>query len=190
MGHKWTKPGEARAFIERAMSTDTDNCILWPFSINRDTGYAMGKYNGSMGQLHRSICLKTNGDPPSPTHHAAHTCHVRACINRKHIAWQTPSENMLGKRENGTASNGGVGWKGKLTPEQVASIKAATGIKAAKLATQYGVTIKTIRNVWSGATFTSPPIDWAAASRRGLETKRRKAEQLAVTEQLVMGHGF
>jgi len=47
-----------------------------------------------------------HGKPPTSKHHASHQCGVRACVNKRHLSWKTPSENEQDKRMHGTYSRG------------------------------------------------------------------------------------
>jgi hypothetical protein len=79
--------------MEASLLLETDECVTWPFSRNRD-GYPSG-------QKHRWVCEKVNGPSPSARHVAAHSCDRghEGCINKRHLEWKTHAENMRDKRQ-------------------------------------------------------------------------------------------
>lgn len=178
---KGTRPGSGKAakFLHDHVAYAGDDCLMWPFS-KHPTGYATFGYLGEYHYAHRFMCELVHGPAPSAAHQAAHSCHKPGCVNPRHISWKTPTENMLDKRANGTASlNGGQGWKGKLSPEQVAAIRSVKGRETlAVTAARFGVTIKTIRSAQNGETYSKAAIDWKQARRKQWETRRRNATSL------------
>lgn len=121
--------GEAQAFIEKALASDTDECVIWPFALST-YGYAYaGKCNGDEpGLVSRRICSETHGPCPDG-HEAAHSCGVPACINPKHLSWKTPKGNTADRKVHGTENIGERNGKAKLTWEKVHQIRAAEGTK-------------------------------------------------------------
>ena len=95
---KSAKWGEARAFMERSLEIETDECIIWPFG--NSNGYARMWWVNKMTNVNRLICTKVYGAPPSDTHEAAHSCGngQLGCINWKHLRWATKSENVMESR--------------------------------------------------------------------------------------------
>lgn len=123
-----------------------DGCLTWPFSPNRG-GYGQFVAFGRFFQAHRFMCEKVHGAPPTPQHHAAHSCgngHL-GCVNPRHLSWETPSKN-------GVESRWHPRWK--LTPEQVLVIRDLKGVEFTKVtAARYGVTEPTIRRIHTGETW-------------------------------------
>lgn len=146
--------GKAIKFIREALASETEACILWPFSVNPINGYGHFGVDGKHYAAHRYVCGQAHGPRPTPKHSAAHSCHTRDCINKRHISWKTHSENMLDKRENGTAQNSWWGRKGKLTAEEVAKIRALEGtMTQAAIATQFNITESNVRFILSRKTW-------------------------------------
>lgn len=145
--------GKAIKFIREALASATDDCILWTFAT-MPNGYGHFGYLGKVHYAHRYVCEQAHGPMQAPGLHAAHSCHRRNCINLRHISWKTLSENMLDKRDNGTANNAWWGRKGKLTAEQAAEI---VGLKdkepQATTAKRFGVTESNIRKIQTGKTW-------------------------------------
>ena len=139
------------AFIEQALTIETNDCIVWPYSRQTD-GYAA--FRGKI--VSRIVCERAHGKPPVPWFETAHNCRQsRACINPRHLRWDTRSGNMADTIPHGTQTRGAkIGW-GKLTEKDVLEIRAQDGtIPRRQLADRYGVDKSTIclianRKSWS-----------------------------------------
>lgn len=128
---------------------DGDDCLMWPFARTQ-SGYAQCNAFGKIVSAHRFMCEHRNGPPPTPKHHAAHSCGrgPDGCVNPRHLSWKTNSENQLDRQAHGTSKNG-KRWK--LTPEQVAEIRAQQGKEPIKsLAERFGIKDATVRQIHSG----------------------------------------
>jgi hypothetical protein len=69
-----------------ALKWKSDECLTWPFTrIN--TGYGIIGRGGKTYKAHRYICQWVKGEPPTPEHHAAHSCGRGhdACVNPRHL---------------------------------------------------------------------------------------------------------
>lgn len=141
--------GDGIRHILAALASATDECILWPMSLNPVNGYGHFGYNGGHFTAHVYICEQVHGPRPGILE-AAHSCHVRACINPRHISWQTHSDNMLGKRENGTSHANIKTWdrRGKLKREEVIQIRALEGQETqATTAARFNITESNVRHI-------------------------------------------
>jgi predicted XRE-type DNA-binding protein len=85
-----------RYFDEVVVPYDSDECLIWPFA--KYDNYGSARLASGIKGIHRAICTVKHGPPPTPQHQAAHSCHVKGCVNGRHIHWLTPAENM---QENG-----------------------------------------------------------------------------------------
>lgn len=132
--------GATRKFVEDAFSTNTDECIIWPFSLDRH-GYPQAKDAVGQYKPHRRICEMAHGAPPSPKHHAAHECGNRPCINKRHLRWATAQEN-----EHDKYLHGGRRGKRLLSDDQVRSIRArvAAGVQMKDIAGEHGISAKAV----------------------------------------------
>ncbi len=144
--------GEPMEFIESALAANTEDCIEWPFSRDRD-GY--GKLG--QGRAHRKVLEMASGPAPSDEHEAAHApavCHNRACINPKHLRWATTAENSRDRYIDGTTCWGESGTS-KLTARDVLAIRAdaAAGVSIPDLARRHSVTYQNIRHILIGKTW-------------------------------------
>jgi hypothetical protein len=146
-----------------ALTLQTDLCVGWPFTRIR-TGY--GRFGRQRKNIyaHRYICEWAHGPAPTPKHQASHSCgngHL-GCVNPRHLSWKTNSENQLERREHGTAKNG-KRWK--LTPAQVAEIRAAEGQERTDIvAARYGIRESTVRGIQKRVLW--PTGDYSTGRRR------------------------
>ena len=141
-------PNSLGEFLQRAIKQDTDSCILWPFGVNKKTGYGLLKLNGLPMSPHRAALWLSTGVLPSSKIHAAHVpilCHNRLCINPRHLRWATAKENAADKKCDGTHKSGVLSSRAKLTAEQVITIRKHERSDM-KVALDYGVSEYT---VWS-----------------------------------------
>lgn len=90
---KSTPPSYSKRFIEKALRSDTEECIIWPFKSVTGSGYPRSCFEGKRIDVHRFVCIKYCGSPVGDKKYAAHYCGNRLCINPKHIRWATAKEN-------------------------------------------------------------------------------------------------
>lgn len=122
-----------------------DYCLMWPFARHVN-GYcpAQGS-DGKHTYVHRYICTIIHGEPPTPKHHAAHSCGrgAEGCVNPRHLSWKTNSENQLERKPRPK--------RYKLNHEQVAEIRGLKDLeRVADTAARFGVTEINIRQIQSG----------------------------------------
>jgi hypothetical protein len=75
--------------------------------------------------VHRLVCERKEGPPPTPKHEAAHLCgngHL-SCCNQKHLTWKTRGDNASDMIVHGTHSRGERCGSAKLTRDQVLLIR-------------------------------------------------------------------
>ena len=153
-----TERGRAAAFLDQAVSYAGDQCLLWPFATN-GTGYGIAQDRGAMRYVHRIVCERAHGAPPSKGHEVAHDnngipCVSRACVNPKHLRWATRSDNCLDKNAHDTSQRGERNPFAKLTTEQVQEIRSLKGRASQReIAEMFGVARETVRNVHIGSTW-------------------------------------
>lgn len=131
-----TKPGEARAFVEKIVTQGfrlpSDQCIDWPF--HKVDSYGMiwdGEKNKSVSQeILERLTPRGKSDQC-----AKHTCGNRACCNPHHLSWgDTRGENSP---------------VAKLTYDQVVAIINDTG-SPDEIAKTFETTIDTVKGIQSG----------------------------------------
>jgi predicted XRE-type DNA-binding protein len=133
----------------------SDDCLLWPFTANCD-GYGTFGYRGKGYYAHRFMCELVYGPAPSPAHHAAHTCGSGAsgCVNPRHIAWKTASENMHDRTAHGA---GAIGKRAKVPADVARQIKELRGVKTQReIAEMFGVSRSNVGCIQRGKTWHNP----------------------------------
>jgi hypothetical protein len=122
-----------------------DECLSWPYSTN---GVGYGTLNGKY--VHRLACERASGPPPTPKHEASHLCgngHLR-CVNPRHLAWKTRSENHADKINHGTHSRGERHYSCKLKEAQVREILSLKGKETqAVIAKKFGIGQTTVSHI-------------------------------------------
>lgn len=131
-------------WLKKHAKSASRSCLIWPFSIDAKTGYgriSVKKPGGGSANAsaHRYMCILAKGAPQSTRHQAAHACGNRACVNPRHLSWKTQSENEADKLIHGMSNRGERSGSAKLTAEDVAAIRSATGFTQQELADKYGV---------------------------------------------------
>lgn len=139
--------GHAPIFLEAAINSISTDCILWPFGKSTG-GYAQIHIKRIKRDAHRVICERVHGKPPTPKHHAAHSCgngHL-GCINPQHINWKTAKENSADRLHHGTSNHGARNGNAKLNDTLVKKIRTSKD-KQKLLAAQFGVSQQTIADI-------------------------------------------
>lgn len=131
--------GAPQRFIAEALQSQTDDCILWPFGKGKP-GYGIVRLNGKAAAVHRYICTLVYGKAPTGMY-ACHSCGVRACINPRHLRFDTPASNNADMDKHGTRRP-----PKRLTDDQVRQIRSST--EAPKLiAEKFGVSRPWVYNI-------------------------------------------
>lgn len=143
--------GKGAKFIREHLAYEGDDCLMWPYFINPETGYAYLGFNGKVVRAHKLMCIMVHGEPSDPKLEAAHSCHTPACVNPKHLSWKTHGQNIRDKRANGQRLGPITGNRGKLTDAQVQEVRRLRGTETqASLAKRMDVSEATIRNIYRG----------------------------------------
>lgn len=135
-----TPEGSLRAFYEKALSYEGDECLTWPYGCTN--GYARMSLGGKMRSVPRLICEHRHGPPPTPQHDAAHSCgrgHL-GCVAQHHLSWKTRAENLADQIDHGTHHRGERQWLSKLTRSDVRQIRSLRGErKQCEIAAQFNI---------------------------------------------------
>jgi hypothetical protein len=139
----------AYGFITRAMATQADECIDWPWAA-RESQYPLFNDNRSPVRVHRYVCELQNGPPPFEDAEAAHNCGRPCCINPRHIRWATHKSNMHDRFVHNTQP-------AKLDDAKVAVIRRAKHGECKVLARRFGISSSTASHVRTGKTWQHLP---------------------------------
>jgi hypothetical protein len=139
--------------MERIAALDIDECEEWPFYRDA-SGYGRVTIEGRMHFVHRLICARAHGAPPSQKHQAAHSCgngHL-GCVNPRHLRWATAKENVADRKRHGTQSYGEDAPRAKLSERDVRRIRTwlAKGHSMPKLAREFGVSPSVVHDIVTG----------------------------------------
>jgi hypothetical protein len=132
-----TSPGTLPAFISRALEWQSNDCLLWPYGKRH--GYGAISVNGVQTGAHTVVCEVAHGPKPSPRHEVAHACGARACINPRHLRWDTSKGNHADTLTHGTRRLGDRVHSAKLTAADVIAIRSQLTRSQHDLAREYGV---------------------------------------------------
>lgn len=109
--------------ITAALSSQTDECVLWPHSTN-GRGYGQFRAQGKALKAHRAVCSLAHGEPPNGSKSdAAHSCGNRLCINPRHLRWADRSQNMEDSRQHGTMAIGEGHGNAKVTSADIEKMR-------------------------------------------------------------------
>lgn len=146
------EPGTAMKFLEFAVSYGKNRCLIWPYNLA--DGYATICIGNRTRRVHRIICERVYGPPPSPTHHAAHSCGKGSsgCIAPRHLRWATCAENQADKIMHGTSGRGCANTNNRLTESQVLEIfeRLNCGENQERLASEFGVSRSSVNDIKFG----------------------------------------
>lgn len=155
--------GDGINFLRALIGHDGDDCVIWPFFIEKRRGYGMVGFNGDLHKAHRVMCELAHGPAPSAEYEAAHECGrgPEGCVNPKHLRWKTRIDNQADRKIHGTSGRGPKGSyrRYKLVPADVAEIRKLLGVMSTQdIADRFGVDRSTIRQIQTGKI-------WRAGSR-------------------------
>lgn len=110
-------------FIDAVLSSQTDDCILWPFAIRRSSGYGAHseqrkdkKMNFDVHRLIASIFYsRQRGE-------VAHSCNRKLCCNPRHVRFTSHADNMADMVKAGRAVGGGR-YRQKLGSAEIIDIR-------------------------------------------------------------------
>ena len=129
-------------WIEAHVPYSGDDCLKWPFSVSHH-GRGKVTIDGKSVPAPRYMCILAHGEPPTPKHHAAHTCGKghEGCVNPRHLVWKTPKANEADKVEHGTLRRGTEINTNKLTEDDVRAIRRMIGkASGVEIAKAWGIT--------------------------------------------------
>lgn len=110
-----------------------DGCWGWSGGTDKN-GYGVFMFRGKQYRA-PSVSLALDGRPVPRGMYACHHCDVPVCTRPDHLYVGSPAQNAADAKSRGRLR---PGRKAKLTPDQVAEIRSASGNHRA-IAEQYGV---------------------------------------------------
>lgn len=135
-----TVPGTPIQFLT-SIPLDGEGCLYWPYAKN-GVGYAQISIRGQKHLVTRITCERRNGPPPTPKHHAAHSCgkgHL-GCVAPWHLSWKLPVDNAADMVVHGTRLRGERAPWSRLTDTDVRSIRALAGrISQEQIGLRFGI---------------------------------------------------
>jgi len=142
--------GRGLEWLKAHVSHTGSECLIWPMS-RLYTGYGQLGYFGKVRKAHNIMCRLAHGEPPSPNHHAAHSCgngHL-GCVHPQHLSWKTPTENRLDSSAHGRPNK----WKGpKMTFEIAQKIRESTK-SYSEIAAEFGINYGRVGKIKRGETW-------------------------------------
>lgn len=143
-------------WLARHVGYDGDECIVWPFAHalhGRGTVHVDGKTRSAPNVMAKLA----HGEPPTPSHEAAHTCGNghKGCLNPRHLRWATRVENEADKVAHGTLRKGKDINTCKLSPDDVRDIRRRLreGEAGIAVAASFGITNSQVSNIRLGRTW-------------------------------------
>lgn len=149
--HRRAPSGSHLAWLQSMVGFEGDGCVTWPFKAKTPKGYGVTGFQGQMQNASRVMCVLAHGEPPTSSHEAANSCGKghEGCVNPGHLRWATRSENHMDKRRHGTALLGEANHQARLSGEQVAAIRAASG-RVVDIAQSHGVSVSHAYDIRAG----------------------------------------
>ena len=133
-------------WIEDHVSHQSDDCLIWPFSVG-DHGRGTMTVDRRAMSAPRYMCMLAHGAPPAESMQTAHSCgngHI-GCMNPRHLRWATAAENESDKAMHGTVRRGQKVNTSKLTETDVREIRAiGRSIGLGELSARFGVSKQAI----------------------------------------------
>ena len=140
--------GSAVSYFRENVLRDTDDCIIWPYSTDKD-GYGQVRLSGRTNYVHILACILWNGLRPEGALAAHGPCHNRRCFNGRHLQWETPVDNQKDRIRDNTAPRGSGHSQAKLTEDQVLAMRSrrAEGATVRQISDEFSVPFGTVNNI-------------------------------------------
>jgi len=148
-----TPSGAPEKWIQSAITSGTDDCLIWPFGT---TGNGYPKVGGGKDtrMVHRVVCEAVHGAPTGERGEAAHNCGTALCCNPRHLRWATRAENLADRIEHGTSNRGERCGTAKLDRAKIAEIRALKGKMSQRMvAAKYGISQSHVSLIHRGKTW-------------------------------------
>lgn len=141
-------------FVLSAAAATHDECIIWPWSRDKDGYPKFTAPGGVTARAHRYVCRLVHGPAPESSPIAAHSCgngHL-GCISGRHLRWKDAQGNSDDCVAHGKLSMGEAHSSAKLTEAQVKTILSLlhAGVPRASIARMFCVTPSNIGHIKMG----------------------------------------
>lgn len=151
--------GKCIKWVREAATYTGDDCLIYPYSRNSETGYGTLGYLGKIYYAHRFVCELIHGPAPSEKHYATHSCGNghEGCANPRHLAWDTSAGNADDRIFHGRGNAPGFGGT-KLTQAVADQIRALKGKKSQyAIARSFGISRENVARIHRGVAWTGKP---------------------------------
>jgi hypothetical protein len=128
----------AQKYIIERMAVDANGCWIWQLGLDK------AGYGRALSMLAHRYAYRAFKGPLIVGMHIDHTCANKACVNPEHLQQITPKQHSQFVAQHQTR---------KLLPDDVKYIRSSSE-SAKHLATQFGVSDVTIRNIRKGKAYT------------------------------------
>lgn len=172
--------GKGFAWIMAHKDHAGDDCLIWPYGRNNETGYGSFGHLGVLYYAHRFMCELIHGPAPSDKHYATHSCGNGhgGCANPRHLAWDTASGNADDRIFHGRGNVPGQSHA-KLTQELADQIRALKGKQSQyAIARDFNISRENVARIHRGIAWTGKPrrgdIRYNAEQRAGIALRARQ----------------
>ena len=142
------KVSQRLQYLKEAISAETDDCIIWPFS-RHPQGYGTIWFEGKPWLVNRVVMKLT--DPNFKFElDCLHKCDNPPCFNKRHLFQGTHQDNMDDRGKKNRCSK--LKTNTKLNPAQIREIRNSS-LTQTVLARRYGVSQAAIWYVLKGRTW-------------------------------------
>lgn len=148
-------------WLRESLAVPSDDCIEWPFA--RTQGYGALWFEGSVRKATHVALLLDGRQPPVHPQQTRHLCNNPPCVNPRHLAVGSYSENQMDRVGAGTSNRGERNGRHRLTWEQVRDIRAryVTGNRhrpgnGDALAAEYGIRRGHLNKIIQGIVWVEP----------------------------------
>lgn len=149
-----TRNGEPIQFLRRVVAAPPIGCVEWPF--RQTHGYGRLEFDGRTRGAHQ-VALELAGHYRSEDQpEARHLCGDKTCVNPRHLAWGSKSENVRDRFRLGEQSlTGERNPRARISEADVHDIRSARrrGDRVVEIARRYGVAASTISMLLTGQTW-------------------------------------
>ncbi len=139
-------------FEDSYIPEPNSGCWLWTRAIVRK-GYGTVAGDGKLIHAHRWSWILHKGEIPHGMC-VCHRCDTPACVNPDHLFLGTNQDNMDDREKKNRQAKGVRHGLSKLNPEKVRQIRTLhPALNHRELADNFGVSITSIRSIFTGRTW-------------------------------------